>query len=102
DQPPAQRHVEALGQGRETGVGLDLQLVTGDEHAIEPQTGDADEHRGARPVVQREADASLLGAKAVEIGQPLGQVAWDLWTWPARRRHRADGERKLGAVDDLT
>src|SRR2546423_1398338 len=35
DKATAERHVQPLGQGCETRVRLDLQLVPGDEHAVQ-------------------------------------------------------------------
>ena len=69
--------------------------------SVEPQARDAGQHRGACPVLECKAEALPLCPQAVEIRQPLGQVAWNLRARPAGCRRRRHGEPELGAVDHL-
>ena len=57
DKAPAERHIQSLGQRRQAGVRLELELVARDEDAVKAQPADADEHGRAGAVLERKAQA---------------------------------------------
>src|SRR5712692_5496484 len=101
-QPPANRHVQLARKGCAPGMGLDLDVVPGKGYAVETQAGQARNHGRPRSVLEHEAQAVLLRAKACEVGEPLGQVARKLGPRPRRWKRGGHREAQLGAIDHMS
>src|SRR5713226_2901549 len=91
-QPPADGHVEVPRKGRAPSMGLHLDFMPGKRYAIETQAADAGHHGRPRPVLEDKAQAVLLRAQALEVGESLGEVARKLR--PRSRRRKCRGHRE--------
>jgi hypothetical protein len=72
DDAPFDRKIEASRQRGKTCVGLDLELMAGEDDAVKAQAGHAGEHSRPRPVFDREAHAASLAAQARQIRESFG------------------------------
>jgi hypothetical protein len=59
-EPSPKRHVESFWERRATGMGLDVEIVTGEDNPVQAQPGQPYQHGRPSPVLERKAQAVLL------------------------------------------